>query len=326
MRILVTGGAGFVGSHLVDLLLAQKHEVLVVDSFVTSSRRNLAHVRDHARLRIVRRDVARAPHGPFARVYHLASPASPDDYTRLPIQTLMTNSVGTRRALDIATRARARFLLCSTSEVYGEPIQHPQRESDWGNVDPVGPRSAYDEGKRFAEALTIAYVRAHDLDARIARIFNTYGPRMRPSDGRMPSAFITSVLRGDPILVHGTGRQTRSLSYVEDTARGLIAAMERGKRGTVYNIGRPDELSVMEFAHLVRSLTGGRAPIRRVPGRPSDIHRRRPDIRRAKRDLRWRPIVPLGRGLTETIRWFAQELGVERLALTHDRRQRSPER
>ncbi len=291
-----------------DLLISDRHEVVVLDSFVTSSPRNLAHLRGHPRLRILRRDVRDAPMGRFERVYHLASPASPEDYGRLPVETLLTNALGTWRALEVARRAAARFLLASTSEVYGDPLEHPQRETYWGNVNPTGPRSAYDEGKRFAEALTVSYVRAHGLDGRIVRIFNSYGPRMRLDDGRMPSEFIGRALRGEALLVHGTGRQTRSLCYVGDTARGLRAAMERGRRGEVYNVGRPDELSVLEFAQKVRRISGSTAPIRFARGRPEDIRRRKPDVRKARRDLGWRPTTPLGHGLRETLGWFAEEL------------------
>lgn len=243
--------------------------------------------------------------GSYERIYQLASPASPEDYTRLPIETLLTNAVGTWRLLELARRSGARFLLASTSEVYGDALEHPQRESYAGNVDPIGPRSAYDEGKRFAEAIAVSYARTHGVDARIARIFNTYGPRMRLGDGRMPSAFITSALRREPLIVHGNGRQTRSLCYVRDTARGLIAAMERGRSAEAYNIGRPEELTVLEFARLVLRLTRSSSPLRFARRRPGDIHRRRPDIRKAVRELGWRPVTPLRRGLAETIAWFA---------------------
>jgi nucleoside-diphosphate-sugar epimerase len=317
--VLVAGGAGFVGSHLVDLLLQGGSDVTVLDSFVTSSARNLAHVRQHPRLRLMRRDVRTRVPGSFERIYHLASPASPDDYGREPIHTLLTNAIGTHGLLELARRCGARLLLASTSEVYGDPLVHPQREDYRGNVDPIGPRSSYDEGKRFAEAMTIAYVRQHGVDARIVRIFNTYGPRMRPGDGRMPSAFIASALRGEPIPVHGSGRQTRSLCYVVDTAGGLIAAMERGRAGEVYNIGRPDELTVGEFARLVKRATGSLSPIRRVAGRPQDIRRRKPDIAKAKRELGWTPRTSLEDGLRETVDHFAAELGTP-LPLTAARR------
>ena len=307
MRVLVSGGAGFVGSHLVDLLLAQGHGVRVVDNFVTGRPENLRHITTR-RLRLVRADVARAPHGAYNRVYHLASPASPEAYREIPVATLLTNAVGTRRLLEIARRSHARFLLASTSEVYGDPQQHPQRESYWGNVDPIGPRAAYDEGKRFAEALTVAYVREYLVDARIARIFNAYGPRMRLDDGRMPAAFIVAALRGEPVPVHGDGAQTRSLCYVEDIARGLIAAMEHGRAGEAYNIGRTDELTVLEFARRVKRATGSRSAIVFVPGRPQDIKRRRPDTHKASRELGWRPRTTLAAGLTRTIAWYRERL------------------
>lgn len=297
------------GSHLVELLLDGGCEVTVVDSFVTSSPRNLRHLRDEPRLRVIRRDVRAPIAGEYDRIYHLASPASPDDYGREPVHTLLTNAVGTHRLLELARACGARFLLASTSEAYGDPLVHPQSEDYWGNVNPIGPRSAYDEGKRFAEAMTVAYVRQHGVDARIVRIFNSYGPRMRPADGRMPSAFIASALRGEPIDVHGTGRQTRSLCYVGDTAKGLIAAMERGGPGEAYNIGRPDELTVAEFARAVKRVTRSSSRIRRVPGRPQDIRRRRPDIRKAARELGWRPRTTLDEGLRETVRHFAELLG-----------------
>ncbi|MBI4349166.1 MAG: GDP-mannose 4,6-dehydratase [Elusimicrobia bacterium] len=308
MRALVAGGAGFLGSHLVDLLLARGHRVVVVDSFLTSTPRNLRHHAGHPRLRVIRCDVRDTPFGRYDRLYHLASPASPEDYGALPIETLLTNALGTARLLEVALRARARFLLASTSEVYGDPLVHPQPETYFGNVDPVGPRSAYDEGKRFAEAIATAYMRAKGLDVRITRIFNAYGPRMRPDDGRMPSAFITSALRSEPLPVQGTGRHTRSLCYVVDVAEGLIAAQEKGRRGEVYNVGRPDEMRVIDFARLVLRATGSRAAIAHVPGRPQDIRQRRPDISKARRDLGWRPRTSLLKGLRLTVDWYRAEL------------------
>lgn len=293
-----------------DLLLDRGDSVVVIDTFVTSSRRNLDHLRGHPRVRLLRRDVRDAPMGRYDEIYHLASPASPVDYAALPIETLLTNALGTARLLDVARRVHARFLLASTSEVYGDPLEHPQRETYFGNVDPVGPRSAYDEGKRYAEALTTAYVRARDVDARIVRIFNAYGPRMRLTDGRMPSTFIAAALRGAPIPVQGTGLQTRSLCYVLDTAEGLIAAMRRGRKGEVYNVGRPDEFRVIDFARRVRRLAATAAPITHVPARPGDIRRRKPDIRKARRELGWRPKVSLAQGLLRTIAWFRRELEI----------------
>lgn len=303
LRVLVAGGAGFVGSHLVDQLLAEGHSVVVVDNFITGAPENLAHIRSR-RLRLIRADVSRTPHAAYDRVYHLASPASPDAYGRMAIRTLLVNAVGTKRLLELACKAKAKFLLASTSEVYGDPQEHPQQETYWGNVNPIGPRSQYDEGKRFAEALTVAFVRERAADARIVRIFNTYGPRMRTDDGRMPSAFITAAVQGLPIPVHGDGTQTRSLCYVADTAAGLIAAMENGRPGEVYNIGRPDELSVLDFAEKVRRSAKSSSVIEFVPGRPEDITRRRPDCRKAARELGWRPKTGFDDGLLKTIEWY----------------------
>lgn len=307
MRILVSGGAGFLGSHLVDLLLGAGHRVVVVDNFITGRPENLAHARTK-RLVVVRADAARTAHDPYDRVYHLASPASPEDYWRAPIRTLLANAVGTRRLLDIAKSSGARFLLASTSEIYGDPLAHPQRETDWGNVDPIGPRSAYDEGKRFAEALTVAYVRERGVDARIARIFNTYGPRMRIGDGRMPAAFIVAALRGDPIRVYGDGSQTRSLCYVTDTARGLVLAMEKGSAGEAYNVGTQEELSVLAFARTVRRLARSRSTISFLPARDQDPRRRRPDTTKAARELGWRPRIALTTGIRRTIEWYREQL------------------
>ena len=303
MRVLVAGGAGFVGSHLVDLLLERRDRVVVLDNLATGSAKNLAHIRS-SRLTFVRANVARTPTGKYDRIYHLASPASPDAYGRLAVETLFANALGTRRLLDIARTSSARFLLASTSEVYGDPLEHPQRETYWGNVDPIGPRSQYDEGKRFAEALTVAYVRQYGVDGRIVRIFNSYGPRMQVDDGRMPAAFIAAAVAGRPIPVQGDGSQTRSLCFVGDTARGLIAAMERGRAGEVYNIGRPDEMSVLQFAERVRRLARSSSEIEFVPGRPQDIRQRRPDASKAAKELGWRARTTLTKGLRETIEWY----------------------
>jgi nucleoside-diphosphate-sugar epimerase len=307
VRALIAGGAGFIGSHLVDRLLADGAEVVVVDNFVTGMPRNLEHVRS-PKLTIVRGEVASADDGEYDRVYHLASPASPDAYGRAAIDTLRTNSEGTLRLLRIAERANARFLLASTSEVYGDPLEHPQKETYNGNVDPIGPRSQYDEGKRYAEALTMAFVRERTVDARIVRIFNSYGPRMRADDGRMPSAFMMAALRGEPIPVHDDGTQTRSLCYVGDTVEGIVAAMERGKPGEVYNIGNPDEMTVREFAERVIAATGSASKIAFVTGRPQDIHRRKPDASKAARELGWRPRVSLEEGLVPTVAYYRSVL------------------
>ena len=308
MRILVAGGAGFVGSHLVEALAVGGNDVVVLDNLLTGTPHNLAHLPSD-RVTIVQGSAEKAPDGVFDRVYHLASPASPEAYGAHQVATLMANSAGTKRLLDVAEVAGARFLLASTSEIYGDPLVHPQPETYWGNVDPIGPRSMYDEGKRFAEALVVAYVRERGSSARIARIFNSYGPRMKLDDGRMPASFIGSALRGEPLLVHDSGSQTRSLCYVADTATGLIAAMERGRPGEAYNIGRAEEISVLEFAKLVVRQTGSAAPVRLVPGRPQDIQRRCPDTAKADRELGWSPGVSLTDGLTATIAWCRDELG-----------------
>ncbi len=307
MKILVTGGAGFVGSHLVDRLLQAGHSVTVIDDLSTGLLENLAHVRTK-RLTLIRADVARTPAGAYGRIYHLASAASPESYGRAQVKTLLTNSAGTKRVLEVAAACGARLLLTSTSEVYGDPLEHPQAETYWGNVDPIGPRSSYDEGKRFAEALTVAFVRERGVDARIVRIFNTYGPRMRIDDGRMPSTFIAAALRGEPLSVQGAGRQTRSLCFVADTVEGLIAAMERGLTGEVYNIGRAEEIAVLRFARLVIRATESRSRIAHVEGRQQDIHRRRPDLRKTKRALGWEPTTDLVSGLELTIAWYRRLL------------------
>jgi len=305
VRALVAGGAGFVGSHLVDLLVAGGDEVVVVDNLLTGSPANLAHL-PADRVTLVRGDAESTADGRFDRVYHLASPASPEAYDRHQVATLMANSAGTKRLLDVAEGCGARFLLASTSEVYGDPLEHPQRETYWGNVDPIGPRSMYDEGKRFAEALTVAYVRERGADARIVRIFNAYGPRMQLDDGRMPSSFVAAALRGGPLPVHGDGAQTRSLCFVGDTVRGLHAAMERGRPGEVYNVGRADEISVLDFARTVIAAASSQSRIEMVPGRPQDIQRRCPDGTKSERELGWRPAVALPDGLRETLAWYRE--------------------
>lgn len=304
MKVLVAGGAGFLGSRLVPKLLARGDDVTVVDTFTTGVRDHLIAKHARGRLRVVKADVARAPHGKYDRIYHLAAAASPIAYAIRQVATLKAHSLGTLRLLEIAERSGARLLLTSSSEVYGDPLVHPQVETYRGNVDPIGPRSSYDEGKRFAEALAVAFVRERGVDSRIVRIFNSYGPGMRPNDGRMPAAFIVAALRGEPIVIHGDGSQTRSLCYVDDTCAGLIATMERGKVGEPYNIGRPDEVTVKAFAKLVIRLTGSDSRIEWVRGREQDVSRRRPDTRKALRDLRWSPKVPLEVGVARTIRWY----------------------
>lgn len=309
MWILVAGGAGFLGSHLVDLLVERGDHVVVLDNLLTGTSTNLDHL-PASQLTIVRGDVETTPDGTFDQIYHMASPTSPEAYQRNQIATLMANSAGTKRLLDLAERQRARFLLTSTSEIYGDPLEHPQRETYWGNVDPIGPRSMYDEGKRFAEAMTVAFVRERGVDGRIVRIFNSYGPRMRLNDGRMPSTFIAAAVSGKPIPVQGDGSQTRSLCFVGDTVRGLIAAMDSGRPGEVYNIGRPDEVSVLEFANIVVRAANSQSEIEFVPGRPQDIARRCPDATKAERELEWRPTTSLDDGLRTTIAWYRMALGL----------------
>ena len=317
MRILVTGGAGFIGSHLVDSLLGQEHEVVMADNFLTGRYVNATHVETHPRLRIVHLDMvaAGAPDalsGPFDRIYNLASPASPRGYGRYPIQTQLVNSIGTLHTLDVARREGARFLQASTSEVYGDPLVHPQPETYWGNVNPNGPRSCYDEGKRFAESLTMEYVRQYGIDARISRIFNTYGPRSNPRDGRVVPNFCVQALQDQPITIYGDGKQTRSFCYVDDLVRGLQALMETdGLAGEVVNLGNPAEVEVGDLAERVVSLTGSRSTIRFDPLPTDDPTRRCPDISKARTLLRWEPTVDLGDGLPPTIRYFASALGLE---------------
>jgi len=308
-RAVVTGGAGFLGSHLCERLLAAGTEVVCVDNLVTGSRDNLAAVLDRPGFTLVEADVSAGlpVDGPVDAVLHLASPASPPDYLRLPVETLLVGGVGTLHCLELAHRHRARFLLASTSEVYGDPLEHPQREDYWGHVNPVGPRSVYDEAKRYAEALTMAHRRARGVDTAIVRIFNTYGPRLRPEDGRVVSNFIAAALRGEPLTVHGDGNQSRSFCYVDDEVRGLLALLESGLSGPV-NIGNPAEVTVLDLAEVVLDVTGSSVPIRFEPGRDDDPVRRRPDIGLASAELGWKPEVALRQGIERTVDWFAERL------------------
>jgi len=306
MRVIVTGGAGFLGSHLCERLLAEGHEVLAMDNLLTGNLRNIAHLSGE-RFRFVRHDVTQfiAVEGPVDAVLHFASPASPIDYLLLPIQTLKVGSLGTHNALGLAMTKSARFLLASTSEVYGDPLVHPQPESYWGNVNPIGPRGVYDEAKRFAEAMTMAYRRAHGVDTRIVRIFNTYGERMRPRDGRVVPALISQALAGEPMTVFGDGSQTRSFCYVSDLIEGIYRLLLSGEPDPV-NIGNPSELSVLEFAHTIRKLTGTRSEIVFKPLPEDDPKVRQPDISRARALLGWEPKVKLEEGLSRTIEYFRQ--------------------
>jgi dTDP-glucose 4,6-dehydratase len=316
-RVLVTGGAGFLGSHICDALVARGDEVVVADNFITGRRQNLAHLLDGGRLTLVEQDVA-APLdavealGPFAAVLHLASPASPADFERLPLEILAAGSTGTRNTLELAARSSARFLLASTSEVYGDPLVHPQAESYWGNVNSIGPRSAYDEAKRFAEALTVAYRGARGVDTAIVRIFNTYGDRMRADDGRVVSSFVVSALAGQPLVAFGDGRQTRSFCYVADEVAGILALLDSGEAGPI-NIGSAVETSILDLAHRVIELTGSTSEVVLQPlpsGRIGDPSRRLPDVRLARARLQWEPSTSLADGLKATIAWFREELGV----------------
>ncbi|GHG36922.1 dTDP-glucose 4,6-dehydratase [Amycolatopsis bullii] len=302
---MVTGGAGFVGAHLCELLLEEDIEVIAVDNLATSSADSLDHLRRHDGFRFVRHDVTQPlPPGCEADVvFHLASAASPRDYLALPLETLRAGSYGTENALELARRSRARFVLASTSEVYGDPLEHPQREGYWGNVNPIGPRSVYDEAKRYAEALTSAYRREFGVDTGIARIFNTYGPGMRAHDGRMIPAFLDQALKNEPITVTGTGEQTRSICYVEDTVRGLLHLARSGHAGPV-NIGNPHELTVRQVAELIKDLTGSGSPIEYIDAVVDDPQRRCPDITLAREALGWEPKVDADDGLRRTAAWF----------------------
>jgi dTDP-glucose 4,6-dehydratase len=305
MRVLVTGGAGFLGSHLCDRLLAEGHEVLAMDNLVTGNLDNIAHLSEEPRFRFVRHDVTQfiAVDGRLDAVLHFASPASPIDYLLLPIQTLKVGSLGTHNALGLAMAKKARFLLASTSEVYGDPLVHPQPESYWGNVNPIGPRGVYDEAKRFAEAMTMAYHRAHGVDTRIVRIFNTFGERMRPRDGRVVPALISQALTGEPMTVFGDGSQTRSFCYVSDLIEGIYRLLLSGESDPI-NIGNPRELSVLEFAKTIQKVTGTASPIVFKPLPVDDPRVRQPDIARARRIIGWEPKVPLEEGLMRTIGYF----------------------
>jgi len=305
MRVLVTGAAGFLGSHLCDRLLAQGYRVVGMDNFLTGNSANLAHLRSHPDFQLVLHDVTNfiELEGPLDAVLHFASPASPVDYLEHPIPTLKVGSLGTHKALGLAKAKGARFLLASTSEVYGDPLVHPQPESYWGDVNPVGPRGVYDEAKRFAEALTMAYHRYHGLDTRIVRIFNTYGPRMRPHDGRVVSNFIVQALHGEPLTVYGDGSQTRSFCYVDDLVTGIVLLFERGDADPT-NLGNPHEFTVRELAALVLKLTGSRSEIVERPLPVDDPRVRQPDIGRVRETLGWEPKVGLEEGLRRTIDYF----------------------
>jgi dTDP-glucose 4,6-dehydratase len=310
MRVLITGAAGFLGSHLCDRFLADGHEVIGVDNLLTGRRENLAHLQGRPEFRLVEQDVTEYLHvdEPLDGVLHFASPASPVDYLEMPIPTLKVGSLGTHKTLGLAKAKGARYLLASTSEVYGDPKVHPQPETYWGNVNPVGPRGVYDEAKRFAEAMTMAYHRYHGLDTRIVRIFNTYGPRMRPGDGRVVSNFIVQALRDDPLTVYGDGSQTRSFCYVDDEVEGIYRLFESDRTGPM-NIGNPAEFTVLQLAEKVLELTGSRSVIEHRPLPTDDPTVRCPDITLARRELGWEPAIDLEAGLEGTIPYFRALLG-----------------
>ncbi len=311
MRVLITGAAGFIGSHLCDRFLAEGHTVIGMDNFITGSPDNIAHLQGHPRFTFIHHDVTEFIYveGPLDAILHFASPASPKDFPNFPIQIGKVNAIGTYRALGLAKAKGARFLLASTSEVYGDPLVHPQPESYWGNVNPIGIRGIYDESKRFAEALTMAYHRVHGVDTRIVRIFNTYGPRMRLDDGRVVPNFLTQALRGEPLTVYGDGTQTRSFTYVDDLVEGIYRLLLSDEVEPV-NIGNPEEYRIIDFAHLVNELTGNRAGIVFKPLPKDDPKQRRPDITKARRVLGWEPQVPLREGLQRTLEDFKRRLGL----------------
>ena len=305
MRVVVTGGAGFLGSHLCDAIIARGDSAVCVDNLATGRPENVAHLMGRPGFTFVEADVSSALDvpGPVDAVAHLASPASPPEYLRLPLETLAVGSRGTENALRVAHRHGARFVLASTSEVYGDPAVHPQSEEYWGNVNPVGPRSVYDEAKRFAEALTRAYRDTHGVDAGIIRIFNTYGPRMNAQDGRIVSNFITQALNGDPLTIYGDGTQTRSFCYVDDLIRGIVSMIDCAESGPV-NLGNPEEFTVADFAKLVLRLTGSDSPVEHLPLPVDDPTRRCPVITRASQRLGWQPEVRVEDGVRRTVEWF----------------------
>ena len=307
-HVVITGGAGFLGSHLCDRLLATGARVTAVDNFLTGDRANVAHLADDPRFVLVEHDVTRHLDiaGEVDAILHFASPASPIDYLRLPIQTLKVGSLGTHNMLGLAMEKGARFLLASTSEVYGDPLVHPQPETYWGNVNPIGPRGVYDEAKRFAEAITFAYHRTHGVDVRIARIFNTYGPRMRRDDGRAVPAFIGQALAGEELTVHGDGTQTRSLSYVDDTVAGFLALLTHDEVGPV-NLGSPFEVTMVELAEAVMDAVGNHPGIRFLPRPVDDPEVRRPDATLARTALGWEATTPLAEGLSATVAWWREQ-------------------
>jgi dTDP-glucose 4,6-dehydratase len=307
MRVLVTGGAGFIGSHLSRKLIEMGMEVICVDNLLTGDLSNIEDLLNRKGFSFLKHDITKPLYieGEIHRVFHLASPASPKDYIRYPIQTLKAGAHGTHNSLGIALHKKARFLLASTSEVYGDPLEHPQKETYWGNVNPVGPRGVYDEAKRFAEALSMAYHRIHNLDVKIARIFNTYGPAMRLDDGRVIPNFIKQAMNDEPLTIYGDGEQTRSFCYIDDMIDGLLKLMESDYNGPV-NLGNPEEWKIKDLANLVIEVTGKKLGIRYLPPPPDDPVRRQPDISLAKKILKWEPKVSLREGFKRTWEFFCE--------------------
>jgi dTDP-glucose 4,6-dehydratase len=318
MRALITGGAGFIGSHLCDALLGEGHHVVCVDNFITGSAPNVLHLKNDGRFELVEQDVNR-PYdvGRVDYVFHFASPASPVDYMAHGIETLQVGSVGTFNSLELARKYGARYMLASTSECYGDPLEHPQGESYWGHVNPIGPRSVYDESKRFAEAATMAYRRYHNVNTRIVRIFNTYGPRLQLNDGRVISNFMKQALRSEPLTVYGDGTQTRSFCYVSDEIEGILRLAVSDIQEPV-NIGNPDEFTILDCARLVRKVTGSHSTISYLPLPQDDPKQRRPDITKAKRLLGWEPKISLEAGLRLSQAYFEQAVEVENAAARRD--------
>lgn len=311
MKAVVTGGAGFIGSHLCEALLSAGYEVVCVDNLLTGDRSNIAHLEGRRDFRFLQHDVVEPLFIEGDLYFHLASPASPVGFRTYPVETLLVNSIGTRNLLECARKVGGKFLMASTSEAYGDPLVHPQSEDYWGNVNPVGVRACYDESKRFGEAITMEYVRTYDLDARIIRIFNTYGPRNKADDGRVVPTFISQALRGEPITVYGDGSQTRSFCYVSDLVEGIMLAMlTSGTKGEVINLGNPAEYTILQFAELIKVLCDSPSPVQLLPLPPSrqgDPMRRRPDISKARRLLGWAPKVSVEEGLRRTVEWYKQQ-------------------
>jgi dTDP-glucose 4,6-dehydratase len=311
MRVLITGGAGFIGSHLCDALLAEGHHVVCVDNLLTGSLRNISHLKKEPAFEFLELDVNR-PYdaGPVDYIFHFASPASPVDYMEHGIETLKVGSLGSFHSLELAKKYSAKYMLASTSECYGDPLEHPQKESYWGHVNPIGPRSVYDESKRFAEAVTAAYRRYHNVDTRILRIFNTYGPRLQLNDGRVISNFMKQALRGEPLTVYGDGSQTRSFCYVSDEVDGILRLAKANTPGPV-NIGNPTEFTILECAHVVLLVTGSKSKIAYEPLPQDDPKQRRPDISKARALLGWEPKVSLEQGLKLSMDYFREAIELE---------------